>query len=176
MARVVTAQIPRPLWVGGLVVAAAAALVALALGSAWPLIVVPFGLLVATFPLIVRVDAVELDGPHLRVRRFVRWVGPVDLRQLVALVYRPRTQRAGAAWLLVQRQTGRRLRAHWRFVIGRETYERLRRQHDLRVVEVGAGSRLAPIPGLADRLAQYVLPTGAIVDERARAALARHAG
>ena len=79
---------PRALWIGGLVLIAASMVISLVL---WP----PaglfglVGLLFAASPLIARLDAVKLDGPYLRVRKAIRWVGPVDLRTLVALSYHP---------------------------------------------------------------------------------------
>jgi len=121
MAQVLRAGVPRALWVSGFVLAAGGGALCLVLGRLEPLVLVAIGLTLAAFPLFARADAVEIDGPHVRVRRLIWWRGPVDLRQLVALVYRPMTPRSPAAWMLIQRQAGPPLRWYWRLVIGRET-------------------------------------------------------
>jgi hypothetical protein len=123
--------------------------------------------------LLARLDAIRLDGPSLSVRRGIRWVGPVDLRTLVALAYRPGSVRSPPVWLLIQRDAGSRLRWYWRMNLEADLRSRLDGQRDLRVVEVAAGAGLSKLPGLADELAGYVLASDALVEQRARATLDR---
>lgn len=163
----------RRIWIGGLVFAAACVLLSVAVWKAEPLVGVPIGLLLASFPLLVHLDAVELDGDLLSVRRGIRWVGPVDLRNVVGLGYRPMAYRRPAVWLLIQREAGPRLRWHRLIGIEREVRQHLAEQCGLQVIEVAAGSSISEVPGLAEHLAERVLGSGAVVEERARAALAR---
>jgi hypothetical protein len=171
--RLVVLQVRRAVWITGLALAAACALLALVLWHPGPLWGVPPGLLLASFPLLAHLDAIRLDGPRLSVRRGFRWVGPVDLDHLVALGYRPPTHRRPPVWLLIQRQAGARRRWYWRWNVEPDLRARLDRLDGLRVVEVAAGGRLSEAPGLADHLADHVLTSDALVEARARAALAR---
>lgn len=167
-ARVETLRIPRPVWVTGLVIAGVSVVACLVIWHPGPLFGVAAGLMLASAPLVTRLDAVEIDGPRLRVRKLFRWVGPVDLRELDTLYYLPRTHRRPAAWLLIQSEVGPRLRWYWRINIEPGVRAQLAGRRELRVVEVAAGSRRTQIPGLADLLDDHVLSSDASVDQRTR--------
>jgi hypothetical protein len=159
--------------VGGAVFAAAGVLLSLALWRPEPLLIVPIGLLFVAAPLLAHLDAVELDGRWLRVRRGIRWVGPVDLDELVAFGFRPPTPRRPPVWLLIQRDAGSRFRWYWRWNVEPAVRDRLAGDRSLRVLEVAAGGACSTVPGLADHLARHVLRSDALVEARARAAFAR---
>lgn len=169
--RLALPAVPRTMWIGGLVIAAASVAASVVIRNPALLWGVPIGLLLAAFPLLARLDAVELDGERLRVRRGIRWVGPVDLRNLVAFGYRPPTPRSPPVWLLIQREAGTRLRWYWRLNVERDVRTRLSAHRDLRVVEVAAGRPRSEPSALADHLARYVLASDALVEERARIAI-----
>lgn len=168
-------QIPRRVWVGGLGLSGACVVLSVVLWNPVPLVGVFFGLFIASFPLLARLDAVKLDGTRMSVRKAIRWVGPVDLTRLVGFAYRPQSHRRPAVWLLIQREAGPRLRWYWRAGLEHHLRDMLADQRDLRLVEVAAGGSLSEFPGLAEHLAHYVLPSGALVEERAEQALRRYA-
>ena len=170
-ARVVVLQVPRSVQVAGAAFVVGAVLVSLVTWHAVPLLLVPIGLLFVAAPWVARLDAIELDGRWLRVRRGFRWVGPVDLGNLVALGLRPASPRRPTVWLLIQRDAGTRFRWYWRANVERGVRDRLAGDRSLRVVEVAAGGALSTVPGLADHLARYVLGSDALIEERARADL-----
>ncbi len=173
--QVLVLRSPRWIWQAGLAVSAVSLAVAIALDHPAPLVGMFGGLLVASFPLIARLDAVKLDGPQLSVRKAVRWVGPIDLRRLVALLYVPQAYRRPAQWLLIQREAGPRFRArHW-IGVDTELRERLADQRDLRIVTVAAGSKLAVFPGLAAHLAEHATGPATLVADQAARALLHHA-
>lgn len=62
-----------------------------------------------------------------------------------------------------------RFRWYWHLHVKRETRDLMAGQRDLWLVEVAAGGPISKLPGLADAIARYVLPTDAIVEPRARA-------
>ena len=153
--------------------AAVCAMLSLVLSSPLLLFGTAMGLLLAAFPLLTRLDELKLSGPMLTVRKGLHWVGPIDLRELVAIGYRRRTHRAPAAWLLVQRDAGPRFRWHRTWNFTRETRAALAGADDLRVVEVAAGSRIAEMPLVAERLAEYASRSDTVIDPPARKALPR---
>lgn len=171
--QVLTLRVPRAVWITGLVIAGVCFLLGIALMEPWFAAGVLVGLLIASFPLLTRLDAVKLEGPLLSVRRGFRWSGPVNLRSLVALAHQPAAYRRPAVWLLIQREAGPKLRLTRRASLEADLREALTDQDDLQVLQVAAGSPSTEVPGLAEHLHRHVLASGALVEPRAREALDR---
>lgn len=169
-----TTRVPRSWWVAGLMFACVCVASGFLLGERLLLIASMAGFLLASFPLIARLDAVKADGPLLSVRRGVRWTGPVDLRNLVALDYVPMAPRRPAVWLLIQWDTGPQLRLPTKLGMEADLRRALADHDDLRVVQVAAGQPFSQIPGLAELLRHYASSSNVLVGERARAALERY--
>lgn len=164
-------EVSRKVWMGGLAFAAACAVLGLVLWRPEPLFLVPFGLMVASFPLLAHLDAIKLDGDRLSVRRGFRWVGPVDLTDLVVLGYRPMAYRRPATWMLIQRDAGPKLRWPRTLDLDSETRQRLVGQDGLRLLEVAAGSAFSEVPGLSAHIARCAVGSGAVIDSRALGAI-----
>jgi hypothetical protein len=119
--------------------------------------------IVAVGNAVIGMTRVAVDGPLLAVRQVLRWQGPIDVGDLVAIGYAPAvSRRMSGRWRFVQRVAGPPLRrsAHQGFEA--ELAERLARRDDLRVVTVYCGRGYLS-PGLQRHLAPYVLQSSALV-------------
>jgi hypothetical protein len=149
-------------------VAIACAVVGIGLAVAlrhWAFLVVA----VAGFAMVVVGNAVigatrvAVDGRLLAVRQVLRWQGPIDVGDLVAIGYAPAvSRRMSGRWRFVQRTAGPPLRRSAHQGFEPPLAEQLARCDDLRVVTVYCGRGYLS-PGFQRHLAPYVRQSSALV-------------
>lgn len=114
---------------------------------------------------------IAIDGPRLSVRHVVRWQGPIDLRELVAVGFIDVVSRRMASrWRLVQTTAGDNFGRLARDGFDAPLADELQQTPELRVVTIYSGRGFLS-PGLARHLARYVIDSPARLSPTARAAL-----
>jgi hypothetical protein len=149
-------------------VAIGCAIVGIALAVAlrhWAFLVIAVAgfAMVAAGNAVIGMTRVAVDGRLLAVRQVLRWQGPIDVGDLVAIGYAPAaSRRMSGRWRFVQRVAGPPLRrsAHQGFEV--ELAASLARRDDLRVVTVYCGRGYLS-PGLQRHVAPYVRQSSALV-------------
>jgi hypothetical protein len=128
--------------------------------------------MVAVGNAVIGMTRVAVDGRLLAVRQILRWQGPIDLGDLVAIGYTPAvSRRMSGRWRFVQPTAGPPLRrsAHQGFEA--ELAERLAQRDDLRVVTVYCGRGYLS-PGLQRHLAPFVRQSSALISATVEQAFA----
>ncbi len=106
---------------------------------------------------------IAVDGRLLAVRQVLRWQGPIDVGDLVAIGYAPAVSlRMSGRWRFVQRSAGPPLRRSAHQGFEPELAEQLAQRDDLRVVTVYCGRGYLS-PGFQRHLAPYVRQSSALV-------------
>jgi hypothetical protein len=118
---------------------------------------------VAVGNLVIGRTRVAVDGRQLAVRQVVRWQGPIDVADLVAIGYAPAASlRMSGRWRFVQRTAGPPLRRSAYQGFEPPLAERLSQRDDLRVITVYCGRGYLS-PGFQRHLAPYIRRSGALV-------------
>jgi hypothetical protein len=112
---------------------------------------------------VIGVTRIAVDEGLLAVRQVLRWQGPIDVGDLVAIGYAPAVSlRMSGRWRFVQRSAGPPLRRSAHHGFEPELAEQLARRDDLRVVTVYCGRGYLS-PGFQCHLAPYVRQSSALV-------------
>ena len=114
---------------------------------------------------------IAIDGPRLSVRQVVRWQGPIDLRELVAVgFWKALSRRMSSRWRLVQTVAGPEFGPTAHDGFERALVEELEIQPGLRVVTIYSGRGFLS-PGFDRHLAAHVAGTPARISTSAQAEL-----
>ena len=123
--------------------------------------------MVAVGNAVIGMTRMAVDGRLLAVRQVLRWQGPIDIGDLVAIGYAPAaSRRMSGRWRFVQPNAGPPLRRSATPGLRSGACRRLEQRDDLRVVTVYCGRGYLS-PGLQRHLAPYVLQSSALISATA---------
>jgi hypothetical protein len=109
-----------------------------------------------------------VDGPNVHYRRLMRWRGPVDLRQLVALGYRGSVHRRSPTLVrLANRQDGEPFGRRTHAGFDQATIELLRTLVGVRVLTLYVGWNFLR-PGIERYIAEHVDPATTLISTNAQ--------
>ena len=139
----------------------------------WPFLILAAvgAALVLVGNLVIGRTRIAIDGPRLAVRQVIRWQGPIDVGNLVAIGYAPAvSRRMSGRWRFVQPDAGEPYRRTAYQGFEPPLADQLKQRAELRVVTVYCGRGFLS-PGFQRHLAPHVLESPALVSEAARQAL-----
>lgn len=111
---------------------------------------------------------IAVDGPRLSVRHVLRWHGPIDLRELVAVgFWRTTSTRMSSRWRLVQTTAGPALGPSASGAFDKGLFDELRQESGLRVVTIYSGRGFLS-PGFEHHLGRYVVGSSARISTNAQ--------